>query len=182
MPAPGAVNRTRMKHPAPPASVCVPGTQSPVVGASSAKPEVAAVVSAMVIAVVGCWPVLVSVNDSVTLAPTRTSPKLVAEPAVGASASPATVCPLAVAVNVTEPPGDAVSVSVPVRVPAADGRIATAIVQLPPPGSAPAQPLLVTRTSPELLFVSVARPAVTSPPFTTVQLKLPVVLPTTTVP
>src|SRR5438270_7439843 len=50
-PAPGAVNLTWMLQLAPPASV-VPVVQSPVAGVTTAKPELAAVVSATVTAVV----------------------------------------------------------------------------------------------------------------------------------
>ncbi len=113
---------------------------------------------------------------------TSTLPKLVDEPVAGASPRPAANCPSAVAVNVTDPPGDAVTVSVPVREFMPDGRNATPIMQLPPPAMGPVQLFEVTRTSTVLLLVSIGWPVMTSPLLKMVQLAVPVVLPMTTVP
>ena len=114
--------------------------------------------------------------------PTSTLPKFVDEPVAGASASPAAACPSAVAVNVTDPPGVADSVSVPVREPLLDGRNATPIVHVPPPASGAVQLFEVIRTSTVLLLVSVGVPVATSPLLTMVQLAVPDVAPMTIVP
>ena len=167
---------------APPASGAGVVGQSPVTGATSANPEVAAVVSVTVAAPVACWPVLVSTKACVTAAPTSTLPKPVEDPAAGARARPAAVCPVALAVKVTEPPGVAASVSIPLRAPAAVALNETAMVQLAPGAIAAVQVFAPTSTSPGSPLVSAGTPVGTSPPLVTVQGTLPLVAPTTTVP
>src|SRR5581483_6092130 len=109
-------------------------------------------------------------------------PKLVEDPVAGDNARPAAVCPFALAAKVTDPPGIAASVSMPLREPAAVALNETAMVQVAPAASATMHVFAPTTTSPGSPLVSPGTPVATSPPLVTVHVTLPLVAPTTTVP
>src|SRR5262249_39434414 len=105
-------NWTRMAQVAPLVSVVAPDTQSPVMPVSTLKPVAGAVI---VMALVVCWPVLVTVMVRVAGVPMMTSPNA-PDPVSGSAAG---VCAVPVSALTAVPPGVAATVSVADFAPAA---------------------------------------------------------------